>query len=114
MINAYKILLEAPKNKVSGEIFNAGYDNLSVENLAKAVKNIIGKDVELINIPTNDNRSYHISSKKIKKILKFESRHTIEEAINDLKKAFEKGLLPDSMKDEKYFNIKKMQKINLK
>ena len=114
MINAYKILLEAPKDKVSGEIFNAGYDNLSVENLAKAVKNIIGKDVELINIPSNDNRSYHISSKKIKKILKFESRHTIEEAINDLKKAFEKGLLPDSMKDEKYFNIKKMQKINLK
>ena len=114
MARAYEFLINAPIEKVSGQIFNAGYENQSVNNLAKLVKKVLGEDINIINIKSDDNRSYHISSKKIKKILKFESRHTIEEAINDLKKAFEKGLLPDSMKDEKYFNIKKMQKINLK
>ena len=38
----------------------------------------------------------------------------IDDAIIDLKTAFAKGLLPNSLKDKKYFNIKTMQKINLK
>lgn len=114
MIYVYKKILEAPKETVDGEIFNAGYENLSVENLANSVKKIIGEDVELITTPSNDNRSYHISSKKIKEILNFEPLHTIEDAIRDLKNAFEKDLLPNSLNDEKYFNIKKMQSINLK
>ena len=114
MVNAYLILLEAENEKVSGEIFNAGYENISVQDLAKLTKSVLGDDIKLHNIPSNDNRSYHISSKKIKNILKFEPKYTIKNAIEDLKVAFEKKLLPNSLKDEKYFNIKKMQKINLK
>ena len=82
--------------------------------LAETVKKIIGKDVKLELTPTNDNRSYHISSEKIKKVLGFESIHTIADAVTDLKLAFEKGLLPNSLNDEKYFNIKRMQSLNLK
>ncbi len=114
MVDAYSILLEAENDKVSGEIFNAGYENISVQDLATLTKSVLGNDIKLHNIPSNDNRSYHISSKKIKKILKFEPKYTIKNAIEDLKSAFEKNLLPNSLQDEKYFNIKKMQKINLK
>ena len=71
------------------------------------------KDVELKTTPTNDNRSYHISSKKIKKILNFESKFTIKDAVIDLKDAFKKDLLPNSLTDDKYFNIKTMQSIKL-
>ena len=81
--------------------------------MANTVKEVIGQDVELEAVPTDDNRSYHISSKKIKKILGFESQYTIKDSVNDLKEAFEKGLLPDSLTDEKYFNIKRMQSIKL-
>ena len=70
--------------------------------------------MELNSKPTNDNRSYHISSKKIKKILGFETNKTISDAVNDLRLAFEKGLLPNSLTDEKYFNIKRMNSIQLK
>ena len=42
-----------------------------------------------------------------------ESKFTIKDAVNDLKIAFEKGLLPNSLTDEKYFNIKRMQSIEL-
>jgi nucleoside-diphosphate-sugar epimerase len=114
MARAYEILIEAPKSKVSGEIFNAGFDNYSVLELANTVKKVIGDDVNIKSSLSNDNRSYHISSKKIKKILNFEPEKTISDAVNDLKLAFKKDLLPNSLTDEKYFNIKKMQSLNLK
>jgi nucleoside-diphosphate-sugar epimerase len=114
MVAAYDILIKAEKFKVSGEIFNAGYENQTVLDLANTVKEVIGKDVELESVPSDDNRSYHISSKKIKKALGFESQYTIKDSIKDLKNAFEKGLLPDSLSDEKYFNIKRMNSIQLK
>ena len=114
MIRAYEFLINAPKSKVSGEIFNAGYENKTVLDLANTVKKIIGKDVKLDFTKTDDNRSYHISSKKIKKVLDFETTKTIEDAVSDLRKAFEKNLLPNSLADEKYFNIKRMNNIKLK
>ena len=113
MAKAYEALIEAPKSKVSGEIFNVGYENRSVLDLANTVKKVIGNDVSLKLSPTNDNRSYHISSKKIKRVLGFEPINTISDAVNDLKLAFKKGLLPNSLTDEKYFNIKRMTSINL-
>ncbi len=114
MVNVYEVLIEAEKSLVSGEIFNAGYENRSVLDLAKLVKEVIGDDIELKTVPTDDNRSYHISSTKIKKILNFDSKFTIKDAIEDLQKAFKKNLLPNSLTDEKYFNIKRMKSINLK
>jgi|TARA_Y100000294_G_scaffold166755_1_gene175357 nucleoside-diphosphate-sugar epimerase len=113
MAKAYEALILAPKSKVSGEIFNAGYENRSVLEIAKTVKRVIGNGVKLKFSPTDDNRSYHISSKKIKKILDFEPTNTISDAVNDLKLAFKKGLLPNSLTDEKYFNIKMMASIKL-
>ena len=114
MARAYEIIVNAPKSKVSGEIFNVGCENCSILELANMVIKTIGNDVSLKSSFTNDNRSYHISSKKIKKILSFDSVNTISDAINDLKLAFKKGLLPNSLTDEKYFNIKMMQSLNLK
>ena len=73
----------------------------------------MGNDVSLKVVPTDDNRSYHISSKKFFDKLDFETKFTIEDAVKDLKYAFEKGLLPNSLEDEMYFNIKRMQSIKL-
>ena len=114
MVDAYLALLRAPKEKIAGEIFNAGTENQSVLELAKTVQKVMGKDVTLVATPTNDNRSYHISSKKIADKLGFKPSHTIAEASQDLKSALEQGLLPDSLVDERYFNIKRMQSIELK
>jgi len=114
MVEAYLKLLRAPKELIEGEIFNVGFENQTVLELAETVKRVIGEDVKLITIPSNDNRSYHISSKKISQKLGFNPSHTIQEAVEDLKNAFEKGLLPNSLDDEKYFNIKRMQSLPLK
>jgi len=114
MVEIYVVLLNAPKEKIAGEIFNGGYENHSVLQLAETVRDVIGEDVVLKTTPTDDNRSYHVSSKKIADVLGFTGSHTIKDAVSDIKNAFEKGLLPNSLDDEMYFNIKRMQSINLK
>ena len=114
MVRSYILMLGARKDDISGEVFNVGYDNLSIENIATKVKNIVGEDVKLKTTPTDDNRSYHISSSKIQKQLDFSPMFGVDDAIRDLKSAFEKNLLPDSLSNDVYFNIKRMEKIKLK
>ena len=65
MVEAYIAVLEAPDGKVSGKIYNAGYENQPVQEIAEIVRKVVGEDVRLITTPTDDNRSYHISSEKI-------------------------------------------------
>ncbi|EMO45763.1 NAD-dependent epimerase/dehydratase family protein [Leptospira santarosai] len=114
MVDAYLVLLRAPKEKIAGEIYNAGYLNFTVSEIANMVKEVVGEDVKLVTTPTNDNRSYHISSDKIYNQLGFRANRSIKLAAEDLKKAFESGLLPNSLIDEKYFNIKRMQSVSLR
>jgi len=113
MVDAYLVMLRAPKDKIGGEIFNVGYENHSISQLAETVRNVIGDDIILKTIPTDDNRSYHVSSKKIAEVLGFRASHTIKDAVLDLQDAFDNGILPDSLNDERYFNIKRMQSLNL-
>ena len=113
MVEIYIELMKAPKEKIAGEIFNGGYENYSVLQLAETVRDVIGEDVTLKTTPTDDNRSYHVSSKKIADVLDFTASHTIKDAVSDIKNAFEKGLLQNSLESEMYFNIKRMQSINL-
>ena len=114
MVDAYVLLLNAPHEKVNGRIFNAGFENQTVDELAKMVQRVVGNDVKIIKTSTDDNRSYHISSKKIQTELGFIPKKTIEDAVIDLNKAFKNGLLPNSMTDSNYFNIKIMLNTGLK
>ncbi|NQT72545.1 MAG: NAD-dependent epimerase/dehydratase family protein [Chloroflexi bacterium] len=112
-----RVYLEALKSRdeiIDGEIFNAGYDNRTVMEIAEMTRNIVGEDVEIIRIPTNDNRSYHISSEKIKQKMDFVPQYTIEDAIHDLVSAFDMGKIPEPMNDIRYYNIKKMQALGLR
>ncbi len=114
MAEAYIKLLNADKKIIAGEVFNAGYENQSVIELAEIVKEEIGSDVKLKVVPTDDNRSYHISSNKIKEKIGFHAKHTIRDAVIDLKKAFEENMLTDTLNNEMYYNIKRMQSLGLK
>jgi len=113
MARVYSSLIEAPASKINGEIFNAGIENKTVMELAQIVKQIVGDDVSLETSHTEDNRSYHISSEKIKKQLNFNFQYTIADAVNGLIDAFQKKLLVDTLANEKYFNIKTMNSIKL-
>ena len=106
--------LKYPAEKIAGKIFNAGYENHTVRQIADLVReNLERPQIEIVVEPTNDNRSYHISSEKIKDELGFEPKHSIAQAVRDLKVAFESGKIPDAMTDNRYYNIKTMQAVNL-
>ena len=113
MVEAYMVLIRAPKEKIAGQIYNAGYENHSVRSIAETVKNTVGDDVKLVTSYSDDNRSYHVSSRKIQTELGFEAKFTIQNAVEDLCKAFDKGLLPNSLDNEMYFTIKRMNNLEL-
>lgn len=113
MVNAYIEIINQPNEMVKEEIFNVGFENYTLDEIGTLVKKKLGNDIIIEHQETNDKRSYHISSKKITQNLDFKPKFSIEIAIEDLKKAFEKKLLLDSFNDPKYFNIKMMQKIEL-
>jgi nucleoside-diphosphate-sugar epimerase len=69
-------------------------------------------DIEIVTTPTDDIRSYHINSDKISRVLGFRPRHSVEDAVRDLCRAFQDGLLPDSMTDDRYYNIRTMKKLH--
>jgi len=114
MVNAYLQIIDTPVKKIAGEIFNVGFQNMSVLNIANMVKNCINKNVSVNIEKTDDNRSYHISSNKIIKQLNFKTKFTVEDAIQDLVNSFSNNMFINSLENENYFNIKKMNSINLK
>jgi len=111
-----ELLLEAPADKVQNETFNCGYQNMSIMEIAELVKKVVEEmmpergDIEIATEPTDDIRSYHINSDKIKRVLGFEPTHTIEEAIRELVVVFRDGGLPDSMDDDRYYNVRTLKK----
>ena len=106
--------LEWPDEAIDGKTFNAGYENHKVIDLAETVRNVVGEDVEIVTMPTDDTRSYHISSEKIKRELGFVPKHTIEEGVRDLVNAFRAGKIPNPMTDISYYNVKTMLARELK
>lgn len=117
-IRAVKLLIEADKNLIKDEIFNVGYQNLSINQLAGIVKKVVekefpGKEILIEHQESDDKRSYHINSDKIKTVLNFEPEYTIEDAVKELCEAFKNNNLPNSFDDVNYFNVKKMLKLNV-
>ena len=113
MADAYIAVIEADAARISGQIFNVGTENQTVLELAETVRSVVGMDVRLVTSPSSDNRSYHISSKKIADMLGFVPSRSIARASSDIKRALEAGLLPNSLTDERFFNIKRMQSLKL-
>jgi len=119
MCEVYEMALTLPDEKIDGKVYNAGYDNATVMELAALVKRVVETDnkyggpVDLEVVPTDDNRSYKVSSKKIASELGFVPRKTIEDAVRDLLAAFKDGRLKNTMEDKRYYNIKTMQAAKL-
>jgi nucleoside-diphosphate-sugar epimerase len=120
VVDLYLMLLEVPDRRIAGKTFNAGYENHKIKEIAQIVQAVVQErvngreEVEVVTTPTDDRRSYHISSEKIKRELGFVPRHAIEDGVCELVAAFQTGKIPNPLTDMRYYNIKTMQRINLK
>lgn len=112
-----EVFLTAPSEKIQNEIFNVGTQNLSLMQIAHLVRDVVSREfpekgrVEIVTTPSDDLRSYHINSDKIKSVLGFTPSHSIEEAVHDLCQAFRDGRLPNSMDDDQYFNVRRLKRL---
>lgn len=113
MVEFYVESLRQPHDRIDGKTFNVGYENHSVQSIAEMVRDVVGKKVEIAVEPTDDHRSYHISSEKIRRELGFVARHTITDAATDLVRAFHDGKVANWDTDPLYSNIKLMKAIHL-
>jgi nucleoside-diphosphate-sugar epimerase len=114
MTDLYVQLLESSDATVDGKIWNAGYDNMKVREIADVVRDEVGSAVEIVVTPTDDHRSYHVSSERIRRELGFNARRTVRDAVADLKTAFLSGKIANPMTDDRYYNIKRMQGLKLR
>jgi nucleoside-diphosphate-sugar epimerase len=120
MVDLYTKLLEYPDELIAGKIFNAGFENYSVAEIAQAVKTIVWQqmpdreNVEIVTTSSDDPRSYHLSSEKIKRELGFAPKRTIKDGVRDLVNAFAAGKISNPISDLRYYNVKLMKHINLK
>jgi nucleoside-diphosphate-sugar epimerase len=116
----YVRMLEFPDELVAGEIFNAGYENHTVAQLADMAKSVVQREfpdrgpIRIETTASNDNRSYHVSSRKIAERLGYRPQNTIEDAVRDLCCAFKAGKFTDSLSNEEYVNVKTVRKLELR
>lgn len=115
MVNAYITVL----NKInsidnSDNVFNVGYENYTIIELANIVKKNLDNNVLIKIEKTFDNRSYKINSEKFYKKFNFKYSKTINDAVNDLIAAFRLKKFNNPLKNKYYFNIKMMKSLNLK
>ena len=90
---------------------------MSINEIAQLVKGVVEKEypnkeeINIIRSSSDDNRSYHINSEKIKKVLGFEPKKSVEMAIKDLCNAFKQGKIINSFENDLYFNVSRLKKI---
>jgi nucleoside-diphosphate-sugar epimerase len=119
LVDLYVQLLREPDQRIAGKVFNAGYQNRTVAEIAQTVRAIVQERVpgrgclEVVTTPSDDTRSYHISSEKIRKELGFVAKRTIEDAVADLCQSFAANRFPNPLTTSRYFNIRRMQEIKL-
>jgi len=116
----YVQLLELPERMIAGEVFNAAYQNHTVSEIAEMVRRVVEQEmpekapIEVETTPSNDLRSYHVSSRKIAEKLGYVPKRSVEDAVRDLCIAFKAGKLPNSLTDDRYYNVKTVKKFRLK
>lgn len=112
MCDVYELMINAPHDKIQSQIFNVGFQNMTLTEIADLVKGVVKKemgieaDIEFKS--STDNRSYHVNSDKILKVLGWKPKHSIEDAVRDLCKAFKAGLFKDSLTNPIYLNVQQL------
>lgn len=120
MVDAYKMMLALPDERIERKTFNCGFQNLSIMQIAELAQRVVAEEfpdrppVAIEVTSSDDPRSYQINSDKISRELCYEPRFTIEDAVRDMCKAFRDGLLPNSFDDDNYFNVRKLKALQVR
>ena len=101
--------LEAPVRLVSGEVFNVGdsHLNYTLQGVAEIIQQIF-PNVAVEHVANSDRRNYRVNFDKIHNRLNFSARYTVRYGVEELKRAFDEGLIRD-YQDLQYHNQRFLQ-----
>jgi nucleoside-diphosphate-sugar epimerase len=102
MIGVYLHFLGPGKNATG--IFNAGFENMSIMDIAKLVTKHV--KAEIVVKESNDPRSYRLNSDKLLKT-GFKPSFSVEKAIVEVVEGFRTGQIKD---EDQFYNIRWMKK----
>jgi nucleoside-diphosphate-sugar epimerase len=109
--DAHIAVMKAPEDKVRGEIFNLVRKNFRILELGHWIREIIKPfrkvEVEVL-FGTKESRSYRVSGEKMKKVLGFEPRVTVEDAVKEIWEILRSGKFTD-FSNPIYYNIEWMK-----
>jgi len=105
MVGVYEHFL-GKGSSLSG-IFNAGFENLSIMDIANAVVSLVPAEITVTQ--SNDPRSYRLCSDKLLNT-GFVPRHSVAEGIRDVVQAYRDGILADG---EEHYNVKVMKRLGV-
>lgn len=105
MVRVYQHLL-AEGERAAG-IFNAGFENLSILEIARLVTEVAPAEIEVL--PSNDPRSYRLNSDRLL-ATGFAPRYGVRDAVRELCEAHRAGALPSG---DDCLNVKAMQRLGL-
>jgi nucleoside-diphosphate-sugar epimerase len=112
MTDCYRLMLTAPAEKIQGEIFNVGCQNMRVSEIAELAQSVVEKRMgfrpDIKKEESTDTRSYHVNSDKIRDVLGFVPKKTVEDAIRDICIKFEMGQWKDALTNPIYTNVKQI------
>lgn len=112
MTDCYRLMLAAPDEKIAGQVFNVGCQNLKVSAIAEIVRDVVsremGIDASIQATESTDNRSYHVNSDKIRDALRFVPKFTVQDAVRDLCLQFRMGKYQDALTNPSYTNVKQL------
>ena len=106
------VCLEAPAEKVRGEIFNVTNEenNFQIVELARLAQKHFPEAVMETVPGDEDKRSYRVSSAKIEKTLGFKATYSVEDGIRQVRQLLDDGAITDPEADV-YYNIRLISKI---
>jgi nucleoside-diphosphate-sugar epimerase len=117
MCALYELLLDCPAHLIAGEVFNASCQNHPVSEIAEIVKAVVerefpeGGEIKIERSESDDPRSYHVNTDKLRDVLGFVPKRTVADAVKDLCDAFRAGALPETLTDDRYYNVRRMTAI---
>lgn len=100
-----EIVINAPRQKVSFEVFNAGgsVNNFTKKMIVDKILKHIPKGKVRYGVQGSDPRNYKVSFEKVKKMLEFEPDFTVEDGVIELVKALKLGLYSNSLLEKHKF-----------
>ena len=112
---AFTTVINAETKKVAGEIFNIGFDNFQIKNLAYLVREQLPMSIDIDLAPDDaDKRDYNVLFEKANKQIGFKATTNVSEGIAEIYKALKTGVVDTGQKTitvQWYRNILEAQKL---